>query len=637
MSKTVKEFQLNQATGEVNVEYSDDSTNKFSVADTVTAQTDPITGGITYSAAGSKTLPTITPATDDYAGIVAAAIAVAAMGGGTVKLKPITYNIGGNTIPLISGVIYEGVRPEFTFSALNQDIGAEVGLHGTWITGDSTADIFAGNSTDKTQAQVSYVTFQDIGSQSIQRCGVIGIGMAYGKNGIKCGGRYNVGAYRSTFRDIAIMHCTEWGFWQENMYQCEFTRIFAGYNGNGQAMLAASAGPNGTGGVYFNPGNSPLKMIVTANKNAKARNLVLRNFVAQSALNNCPIDFDGMGPQTVISTISQSATPSAGSALIGVQDASKFSVEMPVYFTGGSSNGFPATTAYFVTAVDTGANTISVASKIGGTNSTSSNSNAMTVISNGYPTFEMIGYSTLYPIQPHNIKNCAAELTIPATLFMQYVQGSQVEFNLANKGQSAGNGTNSVILRESTNILMSYMGGYSKGFSIDADGSSSYMYFGMRDVNSPSGYFTNIGAGLWFSNEAANKNNIELGAAVVSLRQKTKPDIYPSAGGGLHVESIEGGQSTFASGATISLGKRSYIYTGAGAGSVTLPAINSTTGTSNVGTEIVISNPSSGALTVNSSSSQTFNGSGTTFTLAANSTAILTASNTGSALFWSAK
>lgn len=46
MTKTVKEFYQNMATGEVAVEYSDNSTNKFNVADTVTAQTDPVNGGI---------------------------------------------------------------------------------------------------------------------------------------------------------------------------------------------------------------------------------------------------------------------------------------------------------------------------------------------------------------------------------------------------------------------------------------------------------------------------------------------------------------------------------------------------------------------------------------------------------------
>lgn len=47
MPKTIKEFQLNQSTGEVSVEYSDDSTSKFNAADMVTAQTDPVTGGVT--------------------------------------------------------------------------------------------------------------------------------------------------------------------------------------------------------------------------------------------------------------------------------------------------------------------------------------------------------------------------------------------------------------------------------------------------------------------------------------------------------------------------------------------------------------------------------------------------------------
>src|SRR5574343_725781 len=53
MPKTIKEFQLNQSTGEVSVEYSDDSTSKFNAADMVRAQTDPVTGGIRYPVAGT--------------------------------------------------------------------------------------------------------------------------------------------------------------------------------------------------------------------------------------------------------------------------------------------------------------------------------------------------------------------------------------------------------------------------------------------------------------------------------------------------------------------------------------------------------------------------------------------------------
>ena len=52
MPKTIKEFQLNQSTGEVSVEYSDDSTSKFNAADMVTAQTDAVTGGISLSSGG---------------------------------------------------------------------------------------------------------------------------------------------------------------------------------------------------------------------------------------------------------------------------------------------------------------------------------------------------------------------------------------------------------------------------------------------------------------------------------------------------------------------------------------------------------------------------------------------------------
>lgn len=46
MPKQIKEFQLDNTTGNVSVEYDDNSTNKFNAANMVTVQTDPVTGGI---------------------------------------------------------------------------------------------------------------------------------------------------------------------------------------------------------------------------------------------------------------------------------------------------------------------------------------------------------------------------------------------------------------------------------------------------------------------------------------------------------------------------------------------------------------------------------------------------------------
>ena len=43
-TKTIKEI-VQDVAGNVSVEYSDDSTNKFNVADTVTSKVNPVTGG----------------------------------------------------------------------------------------------------------------------------------------------------------------------------------------------------------------------------------------------------------------------------------------------------------------------------------------------------------------------------------------------------------------------------------------------------------------------------------------------------------------------------------------------------------------------------------------------------------------
>jgi len=79
------------------------------------------------------------PLTNDYAGILAAYNAAVSAGGGTVKLRPVTYEIGANTLPIITGVSYIGTMP--TLSNLwgdAPDIGA-IQKGGTIINGTGIA------------------------------------------------------------------------------------------------------------------------------------------------------------------------------------------------------------------------------------------------------------------------------------------------------------------------------------------------------------------------------------------------------------------------------------------------------------------------------------------------------------------
>ena len=56
-SKVIKEI-VTDVGGNTTIEYSDDTTQKYNVADVVTAQVNPLTGGVALSAVGRASIST---------------------------------------------------------------------------------------------------------------------------------------------------------------------------------------------------------------------------------------------------------------------------------------------------------------------------------------------------------------------------------------------------------------------------------------------------------------------------------------------------------------------------------------------------------------------------------------------------
>lgn len=80
----------------------------------------------------------VTPATYDYAGIMAARQACIEAGGGVVRLGSGTYDLGSNYIPLTSGVHFKGNQPKFRFTNGEWTDRDNIIVGGTVITGDGT-------------------------------------------------------------------------------------------------------------------------------------------------------------------------------------------------------------------------------------------------------------------------------------------------------------------------------------------------------------------------------------------------------------------------------------------------------------------------------------------------------------------
>lgn len=95
-----------------------------------------------------KALPVYVPRGWDYASIDIAARA-AAVAGGIVCLLGGAYAMANNTLPVYSGVEYDGAMPTTSNPTGDApDIGAVMGGMGTRLIGDGTAPAFAANSTE---------------------------------------------------------------------------------------------------------------------------------------------------------------------------------------------------------------------------------------------------------------------------------------------------------------------------------------------------------------------------------------------------------------------------------------------------------------------------------------------------------
>lgn len=128
MTKAVKEFLLDQGTGEVNVEYSDNTTTSFNLANAVTAtqSAQGVVKGIapsgTVAADGTLTLGTALPATFAQIMLYLPAGAISGGGVGFYSIEMSSTTVGmvrerfGGAVLVGSGSAYTGVTTEVTVS-----------------------------------------------------------------------------------------------------------------------------------------------------------------------------------------------------------------------------------------------------------------------------------------------------------------------------------------------------------------------------------------------------------------------------------------------------------------------------------------------------------------------------------------
>ncbi len=550
------------------------------------------------------------PAANQFgtSGIVAARQAAIDAGGGTVWLPATDSMTLTAPIQLASGVIFRGNAT--AFDANYNSIPAA-----TRLLGDGTFPCFQHNQTDLGTPPTDYAAFQ---AAMVKGAGVMDLVMDNFSHAIKCGGLYNPGAQFSEFKNLYSRRCGV-GFWYENLIYCRIEEHLIQNFGTWAFAFG------GSGGVALNNGVSTIKKVFSQDSTTtKPRGFVL---FARGATNTGLNAMTVENVNTILprATVTQAATMANTSADVALASAANFAVDMPVTVSA-SVNGFTAGQIYFV--ISKVANTVQLSDTIGGTAKTATGATAVNLITNGFANVEVVAYGGS-TIQPGTLTQMDCEGGATANLILQNAQSVNVVL-----GYSEAAYRNVAVVARNAKFCNVRAGqdyaNTGMDFDIDANSktttiegprsypygrnSSGYSALGLQALSgSDTRYKTDTGmlalSGQYGPDVAINKNSgcMEFGNAGLAI---------PS--------------TPIASGATMA-NKSCYVYTGAGGGSVTLPTIVA----NGEGVMIRIVNPSAGTLTVNTAASQTINGTGTSFSMAANSSAELIACNNGGTLFWS--
>ncbi len=316
-----------------------------------------------------------TTGAQDYANLLSAYNSIVGVGG-TIQLQAATYYIGGNTLPIASGVTWRGQG--WTLNYSNYPDWAPTRGAGTWIIGDGTAHGIAANASNGVAPYGTAAAFSGAG---LTNCGVVDLGIYNCLDGIHIGSNYNPGSFWGRFSNVCAMSCTGWGVWFENCLHNEYYGINTFACAGGGQMYRASATS-----AILQPGNS----IATALLNSTIGTAYTARGIVIEAANGT-----GGGLWTVQKlqsnrfgngTITQAATMANGSPNITITDGTKFAVGMPVT-TSASVNGFTANRIYFV--LSNAANVITLGNTPGGAAINATGNSAVNVVTTGMAALEL--------------------------------------------------------------------------------------------------------------------------------------------------------------------------------------------------------------------------------------------------------
>lgn len=275
-------------------------------------------------------------------------------------------------------------------------VGGNTAANNTWnniiVTNGGTTITLNGSTGNGAYTSGGTVFPDSYANNSIQQFGISNIGLNNFLNGIYIGEMNNIGLAYSSFYNVWITNCPQWGFRLANFLHCNFNLLrsaFNGTNGVGGGSGRFSAYCDNT---ILEPGNSIFYDMYTyplASKNTHRWVFDALGSTGPCGLNSLDIIKLQCNDFNTGAIISQTATLNSTTAIV-VTDATQFVVGQPVQFTT-TADGFAAYQAYFVLSVNTGTNTLTVGSMRAGTAITATGSGTITILSDGFPQVEFIG------------------------------------------------------------------------------------------------------------------------------------------------------------------------------------------------------------------------------------------------------
>jgi hypothetical protein len=275
------------------------------------------------------------PSSITYGAVLNAANAAYAAGGGIVQLQAGTYLLGGNTLPMLQNVTYNGVGwSQSLWQSGTQPNG------GTVIVGNGTADCFAAKTTPLGSWDAAWVFNANITNLAMWNC----------RNGINIGAANSAGRANSTFRNLYIGDMTGWGIIDENMQNTLTELITLEGNANGMAFCTSQTSNN--------TGDSIIDYIdytgVAADQTTQtSRNILFCARNGATQLNGVQIRRVG-GINNAASIFTFTGTMTNGSANITAVTATtgQLAIGLPVVVTSSSPPApFNHNTTYFVQSI----------------------------------------------------------------------------------------------------------------------------------------------------------------------------------------------------------------------------------------------------------------------------------------------